>query len=108
MIIVLYKITTVMFDYEFNGEQKRTMLVGQIAYEYYKVNILYEDIEGSNEKYFISSNIRDFFDENDRIEKVKTIMKRMLNEKLQKEYMSVKWNIPKWLQKLILDGFDKL
>ncbi len=97
-----------MFDYDFNGEQKRTMLIGQITYAHYKINILYEDIEGSEEKFIISNNIRDFFDEKDKIEKIKIILRQMLSEHLEKEYMSVKWIIPKWLQKMILDEFDKI
>lgn len=97
-----------MFDYHYNGEQKRTMLVGQISYEYYKINILYEDIEGSDEKMVISSNIRDFFDGNDKIERIKKILRQKLSEQLEKEYMDVKWKIPKWLQKMILDKFDRI
>lgn len=97
-----------MFDYDFNGEQKRTMIVGQISYAYYKINILYEDIEGSDEKFIISSNLRDFFDDNERIEKIKTILRQLLSDELGKKYMSVEWNIPKWLQKMILDKFDRI
>lgn len=97
-----------MFDYEYNGEQKRTMIVGQISYLYYKINILYEDIEGSDTKFVISSNIRDFFDASDRIDKIKIILRQKLSEYLEKKYMDVEWNIPKWLQKAILDKFDRL
>jgi hypothetical protein len=99
---------TSIFDYDFNGEQKRCMIVGQIVYAHYKVNILYEDIEGSDEKFIISTNIRDFFDDKDKIEKIKKILRQMLSEMLEKEYMDVKWKIPKWLQKMILDKFDRI
>lgn len=97
-----------MFDYDFNGEQKHTMLMGQLSYSYYKVNILYEDFEGSNVKFVISSNLRDFFDDNERVEKIKTILRKKLNEYLEKQYMSVNWNIPKWLQKEVLEKFNSL
>lgn len=99
---------TSMFDYDFNGEQKRSMIVGQIVHAHYKINILYEDIEGSDEKFIISSNIRDFFDDKDKIEKIKKILRQMLCEMLDKEYMDVKWKIPKWLQNIILDKFDRI
>ena len=107
-ILSFYTTINTMFDYDFNGEQKRTMIVGHLAYAHYKVNILYEDIEGSDVKFMISSNIRDFFDEKDKIEKVKIILRQKLSEYLQNKYMDVQWNIPKWLQKLILDKFDRL
>ena len=97
-----------MFDYDFNGEQKHTMIVGQITYAHYKINILYEDFEGSDIKFIMSSNIRDFFDSKDEIEKLKIILRNKLIEKLEKQYMSVKWNIPKCLQKMILDRFDTI
>ena len=97
-----------MFDYDFNGEQKRVMLVGQITYAHYKINILYEDIEGSDVKFVISSNIRDFFDDIYKIESIKLILRKRLIEQLEKKYMDVEWNIPKWLQKIILDKFDRI
>jgi hypothetical protein len=60
------------------------IIVGQITYAYYKINILYKDIEGSNKKFIISSNIRDFFDDKDKIEKIKKILRQMLSELLEK------------------------
>ena len=97
-----------MFDYDYNGEQKHTMLIGQLRHNHYIVNILYEDFEGSDEKFVISGNLRDFFDDNETVEKIKTILRKILNENLEKKYMDVKWNIPKWIQKTILDKFNRL
>ena len=97
-----------MFDYDYNGEQKHSMIVGHLVYRHYIVNIIYEDFEGSNQKFIISNNIRDFFDDEEDIIKIKKIFRNMLNDYLEKEYMDVKWKIPKWLQKLILDKFDTL
>jgi hypothetical protein len=56
-----------MFDYEYNGEQKHSMIVGQLTYLHYKMNIIYEDYEGSDMKCIISTNINDFFDEDEKI-----------------------------------------
>lgn len=92
-----------MFDYEFNGEQKHNMLIGQLTYKHYKMNIVYEDFEGGDEQCIISTNINDFFDDDEDILKIKRIFKNMLNEHLAKEYMSVKWKIPKYIQNLILN-----
>jgi hypothetical protein len=56
-----------MFDYEYNGEQKHNMIVSQLTYLHYKMNILYEDYEGGDMKCIISTNINDFFDEDEKI-----------------------------------------
>lgn len=91
-----------MFDYDYNGEKKHCMIVGQLTYLHYKMNILYEDYEGSNIKCIISTNINDFFDDDKEIVIIKKVFKNMLKEHFEKEYMDVKWKIPECTQNLIL------
>lgn len=97
-----------MFDYDFNGEMKHTLLIGQLSFHYYKINIIYEDIEGSDMKLVILSNIRDFFDTEDYIQKIKGILKKQLLKEFEREYMEVRWKIPKYIQETIMDKFDRL
>jgi hypothetical protein len=97
-----------MFDYDFNGEMKHTLLIGQLSYHYYKINIMYEDFEGSDVKLIVLSNIRDFFDTEERIQKIKNILKKQLLEHFEKEYMDVKWKIPKYIQSIIIKKFEVL
>jgi hypothetical protein len=91
-----------MFHYDFNGEQKHTMIVGHLTYGHYIMNILYEDYEGSDVKCIISTNINDFFDEDEVIVKIKKQFKNMLKGHFEKEYMDVKWKIPISIQNDIL------
>ena len=97
-----------MFDYDFNGEQKHTMIVGHFSYYHYRLNIIYEDYEGSDEKCFISTNLCDFFDSLEDFTKIKNVFIKMLKEDLQKEYMDVKWKVPQWLQKYILQKVENI
>jgi hypothetical protein len=92
-----------MFDYDYNGEQKHTMIMGHLTHNHYKMNILYEDYEGSQLKCIISTNINDFYDEEEDILKIKKVFKNMLKEHFTKQYMSVKWKIPEYIQHLILN-----
>jgi hypothetical protein len=91
-----------MFDYEFNGEQKHTMVLGHLTYLHYKMNILYEDYEGSYVKCIISTNVGDFFEKAEEIQHIKGAFRDLLEEHFQKKYMSVKYSIPKYIQESIL------
>ena len=59
-----------MLHYHFNGEQKHTMIIGHYIYHDYVLNILYDDTEGSNICYHISSNINDSFDNAKTVENI--------------------------------------
>ena len=91
-----------MFDYEFNGEKKHTMVMGHLTYLHYKMNILYEDYEGSYVKCIISTNVGDFFEKAEEIQHIKGAFRDLLEEHFQKKYMSVKYSIPKYIQESIL------
>ena len=97
-----------MFDYQFNGEKKHNMIIGQLSYHYYKVNILYEDFETSDTKIVIVSNIRDFFETDANIAKIKNILNKQLSKHFEKEYMDVKWKIPEYIQDIIITHVDIL
>lgn len=91
-----------MLDYEYNGEQKHNMLVAHLVYGCYKVNIVYEDYEGSDEKFAFSTNIGDFFESEKQLKNIQEVFRLMLNKEFEKEFMDVKWKIPKYIQNLIL------
>ena len=91
-----------MFDYEFNGEQKNSMVMGHLTYLHYKMNILYEDYEGSYVKCIISTNIEDFFEGAEEIQRIKGAFRDLLEEQFEKKYMSVRYSIPKYIQEIIL------
>ena len=91
-----------MIEYDYNGEQKHNMLIAHLTHHHYIINIVYEDFEGSAERLLLSTNIRDFFDEEKRIQQIKDIFQNQLTEYFKKEYMDVKWKIPKYIQNLII------
>ena len=97
-----------MFDYHYNGEQKHTLIIGQLSYYEYKINIIYEDYETADEKLHILTNIRDFFDTESNVIKIKNQLKNQLSKHFEKEYMDVKWKIPKYIQNLIMNKIDIL
>jgi hypothetical protein len=92
----------IMFDYEFNGEKKHTMVMGHLTYLHYKMNILYEDYEGSYVKCIISTNVGDFFEEEEEVLHIKGAFRDLLQEQFEKKYMSVRYSIPKYIQESIL------
>jgi len=97
-----------MFDYHYNGEQKHNLIVGQLVHGIYRINIVYEDFETGDTKLMMLTNIRDFFDEEVYIERIKTFLKKQLSSHFAKEYMDVKWTIPKYIQDTIMHQIDRL
>lgn len=96
------------FDYDYNGEQKHSMVVAHLTDEDgYKINILYEDNEGGNITCVITSNLSDFFSgENDDIKKLLELKKKfikILSEYCEKEYTSIKLTVPNHIRNTIVN-----
>jgi len=97
-----------MLHYHFNGEQKHTMLIVHYIYNDYVLNILYEDTEGSDIHYHISSNIKDFFDNAKMVENIKTIFINMIQIDFEKECMYDVYYVPEYIQKMFIKDIQKL
>lgn len=105
-----------MFDYDYYGELKQTMIVCQLNYNEFKMNILYEDYEGST-KCIVSSNIKNiiYADEDDKdykdnckeIVKIKKNFAEQLKEYFTKEYTCIKCKVPEYIQEYLLNRVYK-
>lgn len=92
-----------MFRYDYNGEKKHAMVISNLKYKDYIVNIIYEDYEGGDIKFIISSNINDFYEENEKIVKITQVFINMLNENF------TSWNdkVPDYIREYILERFTR-
>ena len=97
-----------MLHYHFNGEQKHTMVIAHLIYHDYVLNILYEDTEGSNIHYHISNNIKDFFDTDETIAKIKNVFISMLQKEMEKECIYHIYYIPEYIQKMFIKDIQGL
>ena len=97
-----------MLHYHFNGEQKHTMIIAHYIYHDYVLNILYEDTEGSDMHYHVSSNINDFFDNAKTVENIKTVFINMLQKDFEKECVYDVYYVPEYVQKMFINDIQKM
>ncbi len=104
-----------MFEYDYYGELKQTMVMCQLKYDNYKMNILYEDYEG-NTKCVISTNMYNIieidydidyghydFNENEDVKKIKDIFIEQLKEHFTKQNMEYMNEVPEYVQEYLLN-----
>ena len=90
-----------MLDYELNTKTKHTMIVANLTYLHYKMNILYEDYNGYFVKCTISTNVGDFYAGAEEKKHIKNAFKNLLEEHFERTYMGGRYQIPESIQKTI-------